>query len=179
MSRRAVFLDRDGVICRPIVRQRRPYAPASVAELELLPGVPEALCALKSAGYQLVVVTNQPDVARGTLPKVVLDSMHERLRSILPLDAIFTCLHDDDDRCGCRKPLPGLITHAMQELDIDRTASYLVGDRWRDMEAGRRAGCRTVFVAYDYDEPLPQCYDFRVSSLVEAAGIILRAEVSA
>jgi len=174
-----VFLDRDGVISRPIVRERRPYAPGSLEELEVLPGVPEALHALKAAGYQLVMVTNQPDVARGTTSKAVVDSIHQRLTAMLPLDAVFTCLHDDGDRCECRKPLPGLITQAAQELDIDRVASYLVGDRWRDIEAGRRAGCRTFFVDHDYDEPRPQSYDFRVSSLVEAARVILQADRSA
>jgi D-glycero-D-manno-heptose 1,7-bisphosphate phosphatase len=178
MRRRAVFLDRDGVINRAIVRGRRPYPPSSLAELEVLPGVPEALRALKSAGYQLVVVTNQPDVARGTTPQAVVDSIHAWLTSFLPLDAVFTCLHDDHDQCDCRKPQPGLIARAVRELDIDRAASYLIGDRWRDIEAGRRAGCRTFFVDHDYDEPRPRTYDFRVSSLPEATGIILQEERS-
>jgi D-glycero-D-manno-heptose 1,7-bisphosphate phosphatase len=173
VRRRGVFLDRDGVISRAIVRGGRPYPPASLTELELLPGVPEALRALQARGYRLVVVTNQPDVARGTTPKALIDSIHDRLTSQLPLDAVFTCLHDDADRCECRKPLPGLIARAAEELQIDRMTSYLVGDRWRDIEAGRRAGCRTVFVDHGYDEPRPQSYDFRVTSLLEAAEIIL------
>lgn len=171
---RAVFLDRDGVINRSIIRGRRPHPPNSLAELEVLPGVPEALCALKSAGFRLVVVTNQPDVARGTTPLAVVDSIHDRLASVLPLDAVFTCLHDDADRCDCRKPLPGLITRAVRELDIDCAASYLVGDRWRDIEAGKRAGCKTFFIDHAYDESPPESYDFRVGSLPEAAEIILR-----
>jgi D-glycero-D-manno-heptose 1,7-bisphosphate phosphatase len=172
--RPAVFLDRDGVINRPIVRGRRPYPPSSLAELEVLPDVPEALRVLKSAGYRLVVVTNQPDVARGTTPKAVVDSMHDQLTAALPLDAVFACLHDDADRCDCRKPLPGLITRAVRELDIDCMASFLVGDRWRDIEAGRRAGCKTFFIDRAYDESPPQSYDFRVGSLLEAAEIILQ-----
>jgi D-glycero-D-manno-heptose 1,7-bisphosphate phosphatase len=173
MKRRAVFLDRDGVIARAIVRERKPYPPGSLAELEILPGVADALRALKLEGYRLVVVTNQPDVARGTTTKALVDRINDRLASVLPLDAVFTCLHYDNDRCDCRKPLPGLITRAVEELGIDQASSYLVGDRWRDIEAGRRAGCRTFFVDHDYDEPRPQSYDFRVSSLLEAAGIIL------
>ncbi len=176
---RAVFLDRDGVLSRPIIRERRPYPPSSLAELQLLPGVPEALRALKDAGYRLVVVTNQPDVARGRSSKASVDSIHERLTAVLPLDAIFTCLHDDADQCECRKPRPGLITQAARELGIDATASYLVGDRWRDIEAGRRAGCGTFFVDYQYDEPPPPSYSFRVSSLLEAAGIILQTDIPA
>jgi D-glycero-D-manno-heptose 1,7-bisphosphate phosphatase len=179
IRRRAVFLDRDGVINRPIVRGRSPYAPGSLEELEILPGVSKALQALKAAGYQLIVVTNQPDVARGTMPKAIVDSIHDRLTSALPLDGIFACFHDDPDGCECRKPLPGLITRAAQELHLDRSASYLVGDRWRDIEAGRRAGCRTFFVDHQYDEPRPQSYDFRVDSLLEAAGIILQMDLRA
>ena len=173
MRHRSVFLERDGVIARAIVRERKPYPASSLAEVEILPGVAEALRALKLEGYRLVVVTNQPDVARGITTKALVDRINDRLASVLPLDAVFTCLHDDNDRCDCRKPLPGLITRAVEELDIDRSSSYLVGDRWRDIEAGRRAGCRTFFVDHDYDEPRPQSYDFRVSSLLEAAGIIL------
>jgi len=176
VTRRAVFLDRDGVISRPLMRARKPYPPRSPAELELLPGVPEALRVLKAAGYCLVVVTNQPDVARGTTPRAIADTINERLKAILPLDAILMCDHDDADRCECRKPQPGLLRRATRELDIDLAASYMIGDRWRDVEAGRRAGCATFFIDRDYDEPAPQYSDFRVSSLAEAALIILQKD---
>jgi D-glycero-D-manno-heptose 1,7-bisphosphate phosphatase len=176
VTRPAIFLDRDGVINRPTLRERKPYAPRSLAELEILPGVPAALRALKAAGYALVVVTNQPDIARGALPRTVVDSMNGWLTSILPLDAVLTCAHDDADRCQCRKPLPGLITQAARELRLECAASYMIGDRWRDIEAGRRAGCKTFFIDCGYDEQLPQSYDFRVSSLLEAARIILQAD---
>jgi len=174
MRHRAVFLDRDGVINRPVIRERRPYPPGTLEELEVLPGVPEALQSLKAGGFRLVVVTNQPDVSRGTTPKAIVDRIHDRLTSVLPLDAVFACLHDDGDRCDCRKPLPGLITRAAHELNIDAAASYLVGDRWRDIEAGRRAGCKTFFIDRAYHESPPTSYDFRVGSLLEAAEIILR-----
>jgi D-glycero-D-manno-heptose 1,7-bisphosphate phosphatase len=173
---RAVFLDRDGVIGRPILRARKPHAPQSLAQLELLPGVHAALDALRARGFRLVVVTNQPDVARGTTPRVVVDAMNEWLQSVLPLDAIFTCYHDDEDRCACRKPLPGLITRAAAQLGIHRAASYLVGDRWRDIAAGRRAGCKTLFVDHGYAERLPEAYDFRVGSLRDAARLILQTD---
>jgi D-glycero-D-manno-heptose 1,7-bisphosphate phosphatase len=179
MMRAAVFLDRDGVINRPMVVGRKPYPPRSVTELRLLPGVPAALRALKAGGYCLVVVTNQPDIARGAIPRAVVDTMNDWLKSVLPLDAILTCAHDDDDQCRCRKPLPGLITQAAWELSIERTASYMVGDRWRDVEAGKRAGCTTFFVDHGYDEQPPESYDFRVSSLLDAAKIILKADIQA
>jgi D-glycero-D-manno-heptose 1,7-bisphosphate phosphatase len=173
VMRAAVFLDRDGVINRPLLRGQRPYPPRSLAELELLPGVAAALAALRSAGYCLVVVTNQPDVARGTTPRSTVDAINARLQSLLPLDAVRTCVHDDADRCDCRKPAPGLITAAARELQLECSTSYMVGDSWRDIEAGRRAGCRTIFVDQGYAET-PACCDFRVRSLAEAAYIILR-----
>jgi len=176
--RPAIFLDRDGVINRPLIRARKPYPPLCLAELEILPGVRAALRALKSAGYCLVVVTNQPDIARGAVPKTVVDSMNGWLTSVLPLDAVLTCAHDDVDRCECRKPSPGLITRAARELHLECAASYMIGDRWRDVEAGRRAGCKTFFIDCGYDEQLPQSYDFRVSSLLEAARIILKADTT-
>jgi D-glycero-D-manno-heptose 1,7-bisphosphate phosphatase len=174
--RPAVFLDRDGVICRPTIREHKPHPPRSLGELELLPGVQTALRALKAGGYCLVVVTNQPDIARGTALRTVVDSMNDWLKSVLPLDAVLTCAHDDADRCQCRKPLPGLITQAAQELRVECTASYMIGDRWRDIEAGRRAGCKTFFIDCGYDEQAPQSYDFRVSSLPDAVRIILQAD---
>jgi D-glycero-D-manno-heptose 1,7-bisphosphate phosphatase len=174
--RPAVFLDRDGVISRPTIRDGKPYPPRFPEELELLPGVEEALQRLKSAGYCLVVVTNQPDIARGIAQRTVVDSMNDWLKSVLPLDALFMCVHDDDDHCRCRKPLPGLIAQAARELGIECTSSYMIGDRWRDIEAGRRAGCKTFFIDCGYDEQAPESYDFRVRSLPDAARIILQTD---
>jgi D-glycero-D-manno-heptose 1,7-bisphosphate phosphatase len=173
MTRPAVFLDRDGVINRASVRDGTPHPPASLQDLEILPHVPEALSALKARGYSLVVVTNQPDVARGTSSRELVGSIHERLKSTLDLDAIFTCFHDDADGCDCRKPKPGLLYRAANDLGIDLPSSFMVGDRWRDVEAGKRAGCRTFFVDCGYHESPPGSCDFRVGSLVEASRIIL------
>jgi D-glycero-D-manno-heptose 1,7-bisphosphate phosphatase len=173
MTRSAVFLDRDGVINRAFIRDGTPYPPDSLRGLEILPHVPEALSALKAHGYSLVVVTNQPDVARGTASRELVHSIHERLKGELHLDAIFTCFHDDADECDCRKPKPGLLFLAAHNLGIDLSSSFMVGDRWRDVEAGRRAGCRTLFVDCGYRETPPDSYDFRVGSLLEASGIIV------
>ena len=173
MTRSAVFLDRDGILNRSFIRDGTPYPPDSLRDLEILPHVPEALSALKAHGYSLVVVTNQPDVARGTASRELVDSIHERLKGELDLDAIFACFHDDADECDCRKPKPGLLLLAAHNLAIDLSSSFMVGDRWRDVEAGRRAGCRTFFVDRGYRETPPSSYDFRVESLLEASGIIL------
>lgn len=171
---RAVFLDRDGVINRAIRREGKPYSPNSEDELEILPGVFEALTNLATENYYLIVVTNQPDVARGVVSRSLVERMNDRLRSELPLSAIFTCFHDDADGCNCRKPRPGLLIEAASKFKIDLTTSYMIGDRWRDIEAGRRAGCRTFFVDYGYAEKQPESYDFCVGSLLEAARIILQ-----
>jgi len=172
MTRAAVFLDRDGVINRAIVRHGSPHPPALPEDLEILPQVPEALRALKSQGYVLIVVTNQPDVARGTATRESVNGIHERLRGALELDAILACYHDDTDDCGCRKPRPGLLLQAADQFGIDLRSSFMVGDRWRDVEAGRRAGCRTFFIDYGYDEQPPLSCDFRVGSLMEASVLI-------
>ena len=170
---RAVFLDRDGVINRALVRDGKPYPPDSADGVEVLPGVLTALHRLKMAGYLLVVVTNQPDVARGRQSRDTVEAIHARLASELPIDEFRTCFHDDDDDCACRKPKPGLILDAAHTLDVDLGASVMVGDRWRDVEAGRRAGCTTVFLDYGYAEQRPERPDLVAGSLAEAAEWIL------
>jgi D-glycero-D-manno-heptose 1,7-bisphosphate phosphatase len=176
---RAVFLDRDGVINRALVRDGQPYPPAGVEELEILDGVPAALRRLKDAGYLLVVVTNQPDVARGRQSRSAVEAIHARLASTLPIDEFRTCYHDDGDACECRKPKPGLILEAARAHDVDLSASVMVGDRWRDIEAGRQAGCATVFLDYGYDERRPEQPDAVFGSLAEAAGWILSRQSGA
>ena len=170
--RRAVFLDRDGVINRAIVRGGMPFPPANLEELEILPGVPEALQKLRDANFLLIVVTNQPDVARGTAKKADVEEMNAQLFSQLPLDDIKTCYHDSGDACLCRKPLPGALIDAAKEYQIDLSKSFMVGDRWRDVEAGQTAGCKTFFINYRYAEKHPEIPDFIVSSLLEAQQII-------
>lgn len=171
--RRAVFLDRDGVINRAIVREGKPYPPKDFRQLEILPGVVEALRELHAANYLLVVVTNQPDVARGVTTKEEVERINGFLAAQLPLDEFRTCYHDSDDGCNCRKPLPGAILDAAKSLEIDLSKSFMVGDRWRDIEAGQKAGCKTFFINYCYAEKLPDAPDFIVSSLLEAERIIL------
>jgi D-glycero-D-manno-heptose 1,7-bisphosphate phosphatase len=172
--KRAVFLDRDGVLNRAIVREGKPYPPANVGELEILPGVAEALAALRAAGFLLIVVTNQPDVARGTTTREAVEAINAALGAALPIDEFRTCLHDSGAGCDCRKPKPGALLAAAALHDIDLLQSYMVGDRWRDTEAGRRAGCKTVLVDYAYDEKQPGYVDHRVKSLLEATQFMVR-----
>ena len=155
-ARRAVFLDRDGVLNRAVVRDRKPYPPAGLEGLDILPGVPAALDRLQRLGFLLIVVTNQPDVARGDRSRESVDAFNAELARRLPLDDVFVCFHDDPDGCDCRKPLPGLLARGAERYGIGLERSYLVGDRWRDIAAGQRAGVRTVFIDYDYDERRPE-----------------------
>lgn len=171
--RRAVFLDRDGVINRAMVQNGRPYPPLGLDELEILPGVPEAIARLRAAGFRLIVVTNQPDVARGKQTRKVVEAMHAVLQTQLPLDEFRVCYHDDADGCACRKPAPGMLQRAAKDANLDLGTSFMVGDRWRDIEAGRRAGCTTVLIDYHYAETERTQPHARVSSLSEAAAWIL------
>jgi D-glycero-D-manno-heptose 1,7-bisphosphate phosphatase len=170
---RVVFLDRDGVINRAVTREGRPFPPASVEQIEILPDVSEALALLKRSGMRLAVVTNQPDVARGTQTRENVEAINAFLAARLPLDRFEVCFHDDTGNCDCRKPKPGLIRSAAQALGSDPTQGFVVGDRWRDIEAGRAAGCRTVWIDRGYDEKSPAQYDYRAESLLDAAQWII------
>jgi D-glycero-D-manno-heptose 1,7-bisphosphate phosphatase len=172
---RAVFLDRDGVINQAIVRDGKPYPPSGVDELKIVAGVAESLRDLKQAGFLLIVVTNQPDIARGTQDRATVDVIHQALRETLPLDDFFVCPHDDSDRCDCRKPQSGLLLRAAEKYDIDMSRSFMVGDRWRDVDAGANAGCATVWIDYGYREKLPAAEpSAKVDSIRAAADWILR-----
>jgi D-glycero-D-manno-heptose 1,7-bisphosphate phosphatase len=166
-------LDRDGVINKPVVQEGIPHPPATLDEFELLEGVTEAVGRLRLAGYAVVVVTNQPDVARGDQEQTVVEAMHDLVRGALTPDAIMACYHDDDDGCECRKPAPGMLLQAARDLGLSLTHSFMIGDRWRDIEAGQRAGCRTVYVDSGYAERRPHAPDAVVTDLPEAVTWIL------
>jgi D-glycero-D-manno-heptose 1,7-bisphosphate phosphatase len=176
--RRAVFLDRDGVINRALERAAKPYPPTSLDEFQILPEVPAACAQLKAAGFLLVVATNQPDVGRGTLAQAAVEAIHAFMCRQLPLDRVEVCYHAGrgEPECDCRKPRPGMLLRAARELDLDLAQSWMVGDRWRDIDCGHAAGCRTIFLERGYAEQLRQPPDFRAHDLLEAAGIILTAE---
>ena len=173
MPERAVFLDRDGVVVREIVRDNVAYAPTELADFQIVPEAPEQVARLRAAGFLRIVFTNQPEVAKGLLAPSTLTEMHLRLRASVDLDEIAVCPHDgqESDPCVCRKPAPGLLLEAMRRWDIDLSASYVVGDRWRDIGAGQAVGCFSILI----DRPYSQCTtaDARVTSLTEAVDLIL------
>ena len=175
-GQRAVFLDRDGVINRALTRDGKPYPPTNPGEFEILPGVAEACATLKAAGFLLIVATNQPDVGRGTLKEETVETMHAFMCRQLPIDRVEVCYHPGQGQsdCDCRKPRPGMLLRAARELGIDLARSWMVGDRWRDIDCGHAAGCRTILIERGYEEDLRQPPDYRVRSLREASELILR-----
>jgi D-glycero-D-manno-heptose 1,7-bisphosphate phosphatase len=170
-----VFIDRDGVLNAPVVRDGLPYPPEDSSHLRLLPGVPESCASLRAAGLALIVVSNQPDIARGTIDAAEVEAINDRLETLLGLDEVIVCPHDDTDGCECRKPKPGMILKAAAQRDLDLGRSVMVGDRWRDIAAGRAAGVKTVFVDRGYAEPMREAADLTVNELREAVPWILNA----
>ena len=165
---RAVFLDRDGVLNAAITREGRPYSPQNIRELSILPGVSEALKKIKAMNFKTIVVTNQPDVARKLISQEVVEEIHRELTKKLCIDAFYVCWHDDKDECTCRKPRPGMLAQAAKDHGIDLCKSYMVGDRWRDVDAGAAVGCQTIFIDYGYQDQQPKKPDFISKSLAEA-----------
>lgn len=174
----AVFLDRDGVINRVVLRDGRPYPPPSAVALEFLPGAAEAINALHRAGFRIIVVTNQPDVATGLQRRETVEAIHERMRRLFPIDDFRICYHVDQDDCMCRKPKPGMLLDAAKDWTLDLGRSFMIGDRWRDIGAGRAAGCTTILLGDGYGERHIEKPDAVVNSLYEATILILSGGVA-
>lgn len=178
VTRRAVFLDRDGVINRVAIRNGLPYPPSDIHQFELYEDVPDGCARLKAANFLLVVITNQPDVGRGTQSLEAVEAMTLKMQSALPfIDRVEICYHAGErygQPCDCRKPRAGLILGASAKLNIDLPASYVVGDRWRDIGCARAAGCRAIFIQRGYKEKLREAPDFTATSFSEAVDAVLR-----
>ena len=173
IKRKAIFLDRDGVLNKAIVRNRKPYPPATIDELEILEGVYEGIQLLKHSGYKLIVITNQPDVARGLTTIEKVNEINNSIIQLLNIDEIICCFHDDSEDCECRKPKPGMILEAVKKWDIDLSVSYLIGDRWRDIQTAKNIGLTSILIKYDYDEKKINA-NFECNNLEEAANFILK-----
>jgi D-glycero-D-manno-heptose 1,7-bisphosphate phosphatase len=173
--RPAVFVDRDGTLNVQVIRDGKPYPPQALEEFRLFDDVISSCRSLHAAGFALVVATNQPDVGRGEQSQAVVEAMHAKLRSLIPeIERIEVCYDpgrgEDSAR---RKPAPGMVLDAAAALGLDLTRSWLVGDRWRDVDCGKRAGVRTVFLDFGYDEALHETPDFVAKSFSAATAIIL------
>ncbi|PIC00135.1 HAD-IIIA family hydrolase [Caulobacter sp. X] len=171
--RRAVFLDRDGVLNRVVMRDGKAASPRAVDELQIEPEAPATLRSLKAAGYLLFVVTNQPDVRRGLMSAEALDALHARLAELLPVDEIAACLHDNADGCACRKPKPGLVLDLAERHRVDLRQSWLIGDQDRDIACGKAAGCKTVLLERDYNSGMGANPDQVVETLSQSLAHIL------
>ena len=170
--KKSVFLDRDGVINRVYIKDCLPQSPNSLDELKILPGVKESIIKLKKLNFICLMVTNQPNVSRKKIDKNSVIQMNNFLKNEIALDDIFVCYHDDSDNCNCRKPKPGLLLQAGKKWDVDFKKSFMIGDRWRDIQAGEKVGCKTIFLDYKYSETKPKKPDFVSDSLLNAAYII-------
>ena len=181
-TKRCVFLDRDGVLNRSVVRDGLPFPPTRVEDFEIYPDAVEGCARLKEAGFLLIVVTNQPDVGRGTQSRERVEAMHTKLRAAVPaLDGIEVCYHagsSHGEPCDCRKPKPGMLLRAAAKQDIDLRRSFLIGDRWRDVDCAHAAGCRAVFIDHGYREPLREKPEFVVTTFREAVTVILKSHLS-
>jgi D-glycero-D-manno-heptose 1,7-bisphosphate phosphatase len=172
MKNKAIFLDSDGVLNTAIIKDGKPVAPTSLSQLEIPTEVKPALDKLKSAGYLLLCVSNKPDIERGLMTQEDVDNIFNKIRHDLPLDDVFICYKENSD---CYKPKPGLLLEATKKYNIDLTQSFMIGDRWRDIEAGQSAPCRTIWIDRHYAEKKPNpAADFTAYSLSEASNWILK-----
>jgi D-glycero-D-manno-heptose 1,7-bisphosphate phosphatase len=171
MPQRTIFLDRDGVINKAVFRDGRPTSPRNLAEFKIDDGVEESLKRLRAAGFKLLVVTNQPDIARGLMPWESLRLMTDRIMETLAVDGVRVCPHDDSDCCACRKPKPGMLVDLAGEHGVELGESYLIGDSWKDTLAARAAGCRSIILDRPYNQGDPA--NCRVANLAEAVKFIL------
>jgi len=177
VARRAVFLDRDGVLNRPLIKDGRPYPPTRVDDFELYPDVVEGCARLQAKGFLLIVATNQPDVGRGIQNVEAVEAIHRKMLAALPqISRVEVCWHAGSkwaDPCTCRKPQPGMLRRAAEALHIDLSRSFLIGDRWRDIDCARAVGCRAVFIDRGYMEPLRGAPDWTVKTFTEAVEAVL------
>lgn len=169
---KGIFLDRDGVINKVILRDSRPFSPRNMDEFQILQGVSEAVALLQKEGLIVVVVTNQPDLAKGLISKSLISEMHEKIRNEIGIIHFYFCGHSAVQNCECRKPKVGMLLQASRELGINLNSSYLVGDRWKDIKAGQEVGCRCYFIDNNYDEPRPAPPFYTVKSLYEATVLL-------
>jgi D-glycero-D-manno-heptose 1,7-bisphosphate phosphatase len=170
VGKRAFFIDRDGVINKSQILNGVSKPPMDLDSLQLLDGVEQAIGILKGTGIVPVVITNQPDVERGTQTREAVDQINKKIEVLTGITNFYVCYHNDASNCECRKPKIGMIIRASADLGIDVKRSFLIGDRWKDITAGQRAGVReSFFIDYAYSEKKPSQPYTLVKSLLEAS----------
>lgn len=160
-----LFLDRDGVVNQVMVKDGKPMPPQTLDEFSYVPGIFELCDRAKKDGFLIVIVTNQPDISRGLVEDTMVDQFHKKIMRELPIDEIIVCPHDDMHHCDCRKPKPGMLLRALQKYNARKEDCWMVGDRWRDVEAANAAGVPVIWIDYGYDERRPTTAEYIVSDL--------------
>ncbi len=174
LSKKAVFLDRDGVLNYSIIRANKPFPPQTLEEFKIYEDAFEALKKLKKWGFNLIVATNQPDIARNHQTPDVVETMHQKLIDKLPLDSIKMCT---DETSSDYKPLPGMLLKSAKEFGLNLKESYMIGDRWRDIGAGVNAGCyKTILLDRNYNEKMIFNPDYICNTLTQATDYIIKQE---
>ena len=173
-NNKCVFFDRDGVINEVVFRDGKPCSPRNINEFKIINGVRETFEAIRGLGYKIVIFTNQPDISRGLMTSEELEKMHSIIEEVLNPDIVLYCPHDDLDNCECRKPKPGMLIKAAEEIGVDLNASFVIGDTWKDIEAGKSVGCTTILLNTSYNLEVKS--DYRVENLEEALRIIARQD---
>lgn len=173
---RAIFLDRDGVIVKPKVKNRKSYAPIAFKDFKIYKNIKKKILLLKKLGFKIIVITNQPDVENKKISLKLINKMHRYLSKNLFLDGIYTCVHSQDSNCECRKPKIGLFLKAANSKKILLKKSYMIGDRKSDIDAGIRAGCSSIFVDRNYLETKPKNQIFTAKNFNMAANFIIKNE---
>lgn len=171
---KAVFLDRDGVVNRPIIRKRKPYAPRALFQFKIYKDVKLSITKLIENNFLIIIVTNQPDIGNGLMKKKELDLIHKKLRSHIHIDEIYSCTHSQKEKCKCRKPSPFFLLKAKRKYNIDLFKSYFIGDRYTDMLTAKNANCRPVFIDRNYFETPFMDYVHYVKGIKQAINYILK-----
>ena len=164
---KAIFLDRDGIVNRAIIVRKKPYPPLKLTDTYPVEGIKELIKFWHELGYLVLVVTNQPDIASNLVTLKEVERINKYLQSLVGFDDAFICPHSNKDSCDCRKPKIGLFKQAEKKYNISLSDSFMIGDRWKDIEAGHNAGCTTIFVDYDYSEKKPENFDYIVKNVKE------------
>ena len=173
---KAVFLDRDGVINHIVYHKEvnKPSSPWNIQEFKLIEHIEKPLKDLKNMGFLLFIISNQPDIPRGNIKKGTTEEINKIIYKKYPIKEIMVCSHDDKDNCNCRKPKPGMIFELSGKYNVDLEKSFLIGDSWKDMEAGENAGIKSILIEWDYNKEVKA--EYRVGNLKSAVKLIHRFE---